>query len=120
MARHEITTDNNTGAIPVACTLTPADLAAQTSRWQRLAAWAMTDRTETAHGLRISFRSEPGAEDELHKLVAVENECCPWATWMVHRAAAQVVLEVRSAGEGIATLHSMFTELQPTRATHCD
>jgi hypothetical protein len=120
MARHEITTDNNTGAVPVACALTSADLAAQAGRWQQLAAWAMTGRTEAAHGLRICFRSEPGVEDELHKLVAVENACCPWATWTVHRAAAQVVLEVRSAGEGIAALHSMFTELQPTTATHCD
>ena len=32
------------GTVPVACALTPADLAAQGARWERLAARAMTER----------------------------------------------------------------------------
>ena len=91
---------------PVACTLTPAGLAAQAGRWQRLIARAGTGRTETAAGLRLSFR--PDAEDELRALVAVETECCAWAAWTVEPAAGAVVLDVRSADEGIATLHTMF------------
>jgi hypothetical protein len=117
VATQPITTGNNGGTVPIACALTSADLAAQAGRWQQLAAWAMTERTETTQGLRVCFRTEPGVEDELRKLVAVENECCPWATWKVQRAADHVVLEVRSAGQGAATLHSMFTGLQPDRAT---
>jgi hypothetical protein len=119
MATPEITTEDNTGTTPAACALTSADVAAQAGRWQQLAAWAMIERAETADGLRLCFRPEPGVEDELNRLVAVENECCPWATWTVHKAADQVVLGVGSAGEGIATLHSMFTGLKPTRATPC-
>ena len=45
-------TAENTGNIPIACVLTPADLAAQAGRWARLAAQAMTGRAQTAHGLR--------------------------------------------------------------------
>jgi hypothetical protein len=97
----------NQPATPVACTLTPADLAVQSQRWEQLIARAMTGRTETADGLRICFHLE--AEDELHALVAVETSCCPWATWRVERAAGSAVLNVRSAAEGVATLHSMFT-----------
>jgi hypothetical protein len=96
---------------PVACSLTPAGLAAQAGRWERLAARAMTERTETAHGLRIGFRPEPGAEQELRALVAVETECCPWATWTVEASAGRIVLDVRAVGEGIAALHTMFTGL---------
>ena len=106
------------GQAPVACSLTPAGLAAQAGRWERLAARAMTERTETAHGLRIGFRPEPGAEQELRALVAVEAECCPWATWTVTASARQIVLDVRSSGQGIAALHAMFTTLrsaQPAR-----
>ena len=97
---------------PVVCSLTPAGLAAQAGRWARLAARAMTERTETADGLRIGFRPEPGAEQELRALAAVETECCPWATWTVAASAGQDVLDVRSAGQGIATLHAMFTSLR--------
>jgi hypothetical protein len=95
---------------PVACALGPADLAAQYSRWERLAARAMTGRAPTTGGLRLCFRREPGTEEELRALAAVENECCPWATWAVRADAGQIVLDVRSASpEGVAVLHGMFT-----------
>ncbi len=110
------TTNGNDGAVPVACALTPADLAAQGARWERLAARAMTERAETADGLRISFRADPGAEDELRGLVAVEARCCPWASWTVETSAGQLVLDVRSTGEGVAALHRMFTGLRPGTA----
>jgi hypothetical protein len=95
-----------TKSIDIACTLGVAGLAAQGRRWERLLARALTGRAETADGLRLSFR--PEAEDELRALVAVETGCCAWAAWTVEPAAGAVVLDVRSAGEGIATLHAMF------------
>jgi len=107
------TSDGNDGTVPVACALTRADLAAQGDRWERLAVRALAERAETADGLRICFRPEPGAEDELRGLVAVETRCCPWAGWTVQTVAGQLVLDVRSTGEGIAALHGMFTGLQP-------
>jgi hypothetical protein len=95
-----------TKSIDIACTLGVADLAAQGRRWQRLMARALTGRAETADGLRLTFR--PEAEDELRALVAVEAGCCAWAAWTVEPTAGAVVLDVRSADEGVATLHSMF------------
>jgi hypothetical protein len=95
-----------TWKIPVACTLGGADLAAQGRRWERLMARALTGRTETADGLRLTFR--PEAEDELRALVAIETGCCAWAAWTVEPTAGAVVLDVRSADEGVATLHTMF------------
>ena len=95
-----------TWKIPVACTLGTADLAAQGRSWERLMARALTGRAETADGLRLTFR--PEAEAELRALVAVEAGCCAWAAWTVEPTAGAVVLDVRSAGEGVATLHSMF------------
>lgn len=99
--------------VPVACSLTAAGLAAQAGRWQRLAARAMAERAKTAHGLRIGFRPEPGVEQELRALAAVETECCPWATWTVTASAERIVLVVRSAEQGVAALHAMFTGLRP-------
>ena len=96
-----------TKSIDIACTLGVTDLRAQARRWQRLMARALTERSETADGLRLTFR--PDAEDELRALVAVETECCAWAAWTVEPADGAVVLDVRSADEGIATLHGMFT-----------
>jgi hypothetical protein len=100
---------------PVACTLGSSDLTAQAGRWEQLIARAMTERTETADGLRLSFRSEPGVEEELRRLVAVEQECCAWAAWAVDTSAGAPVLDVRSTGPGIATLHGMFRGAQAAR-----
>jgi hypothetical protein len=96
------------GTAPVACRLTPADLAAQAGRWTRLIAMALTERTETADGVRLSFRPEPGIAEELRALAAVESECCPWADWTVDTSAGAAVLDVRSGTEGVVTLYGMF------------
>jgi hypothetical protein len=108
MTTPQTITDQAGGTVPVACTLTSADLAAQADRWERLIARAMTECTQTADGLRMSFRPEPGVEDELRRLVAVENDCCSWATWTLESVAEVPVLDVRSTGPGIAALHGMF------------
>ena len=108
MTTPRISSDQAGDTVPVACTLTPADLSAQADRWQRLMARAMTERAETADGLRMSFRPEPGVGEELRRLVAVENDCCSWAAWAVETVAGAPVLDVRSTGPGIATLHGMF------------
>jgi hypothetical protein len=102
--------DKDGGKVPIACTLTSAALAAQANRWEQLAARAMTERTETVHGLRLAFRPEPGVDEELRTLVAVETECCAWADWTVETRAEQIVLDIHATGDGIATLHGMFTD----------
>ena len=112
MTRQHQTTEADVGTAPVACTLTTAGLAEQTRRWERLAGRALIKRAETEYGVRLSFRLEPGAEEELRQLVAVENECCRWARWTVQTSAGQIVLDARSTGDGVAALHSMFTGLQ--------
>ena len=109
MTAHDAGSGGQAGPVPVACALGSADLAAQHSRWEQLAARAMTGRAETADGLRLWFRREPGAEEQLRALAAVENECCPWAVWTVRADAGQILLDVHSASaEGIAALHGMF------------
>jgi hypothetical protein len=84
---------------PIACTLGPRDLAAQRARWQAL---TITAREETAEGVRVTFA--PGDEDELRALIAVENECCAWATWSVDGA----VLTVSSEGHGVSAAQQLF------------
>jgi hypothetical protein len=87
---------------PIACTLSRTDLAAQQERWHRL---TLVDRAETADGVQLVFDDLPGVREELRTLVAVETECCAWASWELDG----VELRVRSTGDGVAALHGMFT-----------
>jgi hypothetical protein len=109
MTEPQIPADGVATGPPVACSLSRAGLAEQAGRWRRLAARALAGQVKTADGVRLRFRPEPGAEAELRALAGVEAGCCPWATWTVEASAGQLVLDVRSAGAGIAALHSMFT-----------
>jgi hypothetical protein len=110
MARAQVPGEDTTAAAaPVACSLSQAGLAEQAGRWDRLAARAMTGREQTGHGIRVTFRPGPGIEVELRALVDVESRCCPWAVWTVHADGTRLVLDVRSAGDGVAALHAIFT-----------
>jgi hypothetical protein len=104
--------DTTEAAAPVACSLSRAGLEEQSARWERLAGRAMTGREQTGHGIRVIFRPGPGTEEELRALADVESRCCPWAAWTVHADGPLLVLDVRSAGDGVAALHAIFTGLR--------
>jgi hypothetical protein len=112
MAAARIPADDTAASVPVACSLSTEGLAEQAGRWARLAARAMNGHEKTADGLRFGFRPEPGIEEELRALVAVETRCCPWATWTIQVGPTQLMLNVRATGDGVTALHDMFTGLQ--------
>jgi hypothetical protein len=104
--------DNDHAAPPVACSLGQADLAQRAQRWKALAASSLTDLSQTGSGLRLAFGNGPGVADELQELVALERECCAFATWFVRQDGGEVVLEVSGDSEEAAgAVRSMFSAL---------
>ena len=94
----------------VACTLNDTSLKTQRERWINVGENFGIARHETADGLRLTFKDHPAVAAELEALVQVENDCCSWAAWTVERSEdSALVMAARSQGEGIATLHGMFT-----------
>jgi hypothetical protein len=97
----------------IACTLGAANLAAQGRRWIELRRRAETGQFPTRAGKRIHFRADDGVAAELEQLVEIENECCAWADWSVEQRAGEVVVEVRSTGDGVAAARAMFSSAEP-------
>jgi len=93
----------------IACTLTGTNQTEQRERWFALRERFGIDRHEVADGLRLTFEDRPEVETELRSLLAVENDCCAWADWTVERAEGTLVMAARSQGDGVPTLHGMFT-----------
>jgi hypothetical protein len=102
----------------VACTLTGDELAEQSRRWRALGARAGLERADTDDGIQIRFRGDPGVEQQLRALVAVERECCRWARWEVETGDDSLRLHVTSTGIGVRTLHGMFLD-SDTLASGC-
>jgi hypothetical protein len=95
--------------LPIACTLSPAELDGRRERWQRLAARARAGSEPTAAGARLSFRPLPGVEEELRELARLEADCCAFARFRVHADERAVVLDVAADGpEAVAAARSMF------------
>jgi hypothetical protein len=98
----------------VACTLIDRDLKTQHERWIDLGENFGLGRYEADDGVRLTFRSHPAVDAELQALVAVENQCCSWASWAVgHDDDGALVMTARSQGEGIAALHGMIMSAEP-------
>ena len=97
----------------VACTLNDTGLKSQRDRWLNLGEHFGIARKQTEDGLRITFKDHPAVAVELQALVAAENECCSWATWSVEREDGALVMAARSEGDGVVTLHGMFTAAIP-------
>ena len=104
----------------VACTLSDTDLKTQRERWINVGENFGIGREQTNDGLRLTFKDHPAVEQELRALVAVENDCCSWASWSVKREEAALVMAARSKGEGILTLHGMFKEAMPSASGCCE
>ena len=97
-----------------ACSLSDTDLKTQRERWIDVGTNFGIDREKTADVLQLTFKDHPAVEQELRALVAVENDCCSWASWSVERNAGVLTMAAKSKSEGIATLHGMFKEAMPS------
>ena len=97
--------------VRIACRLSSAGLKAQSGRWTALRERSELRQLDTPTGKIIFFRADAGVEEELEALVAVENDCCAWASWTVELLPGEVAMHAASAGEGVATLQGMFAEL---------
>jgi hypothetical protein len=99
-------------APPVACSLSQADLARRSARWHELASRALQQASRTPHGQQLTFSTSHQAADELEELAALERRCCPFATWTVHSADGQLILDITATSpEGVQAVHAMFADL---------
>jgi hypothetical protein len=93
----------------VACSLGSAGFEAQSVRWAALRESSELRQVDSPTGKSIFFRADPGVVEELEELVAVENECCAWASWTVELLPGEIAMHAVSTGVGVAVLHGMFS-----------
>lgn len=94
----------------IACSLTSDDLAIQADDWRRLRAAAEIGVENTRDGVRLRFRCDGGVAEELRRLTDIENVCCSWAEWLVSEHPAEVLLDVRSVGDGVRAAQRLFAQ----------
>jgi hypothetical protein len=69
--------------LPIACSLTAGAADDRQTDWHALLSRALISRTSIRDGVRIELHNLPGVRGELERLIAAEQECCPFISTSV-------------------------------------
>jgi DNA-binding transcriptional MerR regulator len=97
---------SNPDEVPIACTLAADSLGARLEDWQSLLTHAV-DRYEMDGGVRVEFDARVPAE-ELMRLVAAEQDCCPFFRFAITVDTRGIALEVTAPADARPILESLF------------
>jgi hypothetical protein len=64
--------------VPVACTLSQADLGDQAASWHAVLRGSILGLEELSDGFALSVAHSPATAQELRRLASLEGECCGW------------------------------------------
>ncbi len=92
--------------VSIACSLDAADLGTQLAEWASLLQAAST-RRPISGGLRITFTSRAPVE-ELARLTAAEQSCCPFFAFAITLDHRGIALEVTAADDAQDLITAVF------------
>jgi hypothetical protein len=85
--------------LPIACSLSAAEMEQRAERWRRLAGEALLGSSYEERVARLRWRAEPAVERELRELVRLEGECCPFLDLKVAGLDGDLLLEISGPPE---------------------
>ena len=89
--------------VPIACSLTAAELVDRGAAWSKLLGTSLVASARVTDGLRVTVH--PGALSSLRALVKLERECCPWIDFRFDGDS----LVMTAPGHGEEVLLQMFS-----------
>ena len=105
--------------LPLACTLTPADVPDRMRRWQLLHERAEPSVEVRPGRLEIRYVAAPDVLDELVELAAAERTCCGFVSWGVTEVDGRPTLQVTAPPdrpEAVLPVAAMFGVEQTPQA----
>ena len=94
--------------LTIACSLELAELGDRRDLWGRLAERALRETRSTEGGVQLVFSGSEETQRELEELARLEAQCCAFAEWRVTTQGDEVLLDVTSAGDGVAAVRALF------------
>jgi hypothetical protein len=93
---------------PIACSLTAAGRAERAELVAALASDALLARARTDGSLLLRFRRAAGVEERVRAWAALEAECCPFLTLVVHAHGPAVTLRVDGPPEAASIIDALL------------
>jgi hypothetical protein len=105
-----MTPDRNTDtdAVPIACTLAPAELDDRKADTALIAKDALRSRQSIENGALLSFTADADTERRLREIVAAEAQCCAFLHMDLRRAGDELELEVTGPEDARPIIEELF------------
>ena len=100
----------------IACTLSPADMAARGEELREIARAALVGRERYAGGVRLVYRNSEAIEAALRDLIRRERECCPFLDFTLDSRAERLALDIAAPSEAEEVLDAIFERSEPAPA----
>jgi hypothetical protein len=93
--------------LPIACTLSGAELASRVAEIRALGEHALLDATEAPGRAVLTFRPDADVRERLEAIVAAESECCAFLDFDLERGAEAAVLTISAPNGGSEVVHEL-------------
>ncbi len=93
--------------LPIACTLSAADLEVRGAELRALGADALMDATEYGGRAVLRFRPDSRIRERVEAIVAAESECCAFLEFKVEHREQATVLTISAPNGGAEMLHEL-------------
>lgn len=109
----------------IACTLTHDDLVERSTEWRAVLEQARyrsaIESRPTGVAFEIGFDNQTALVSSLAYLIAAEQQCCRFYTFVLHLSDDQVVLEVRAPQDATPLVNALFGGFpSPEPVSGCD
>jgi hypothetical protein len=100
--------DSPDAGLPIACTITPGEVAEAATLFRALFAGAYVGRERMGDGVLWRFRADDGVEVKVRRLAAVERRCCAFLRSAVSAGGGEVRWELRGSEAARAFLDGYY------------
>ncbi|HMJ95876.1 MAG TPA: hypothetical protein VK486_08485 [Thermoleophilaceae bacterium] len=97
--------------LPIACTLSAANLRARGEELRALGGDGLVDATEEAGRAVLRFRPEPSIRKRVEAAVAAESECCAFLDFELEAGEDATVLTISAPNGGAEMVHELTVAL---------
>jgi hypothetical protein len=99
--------------LPIACSLSAADLSARRTQIAELGRDALVDARVDASRAELRFAAGAAVRERVQRLADAERECCPFLTLRVEDAPDAVRLTIDAPEEAALVLEEIVAAFRP-------
>jgi hypothetical protein len=93
---------------PIVCNLSSSNMRDRFTAWTAVAKQALAFRKAHESGVELHYQKLAGVKEELHRLAALENDCCSFLHFEFGESGGYLTLNVSGPAEAIPIIRQCW------------